>query len=771
MANHRKPCKWKTHKRNMKEASNASSGDLPIGHPGPSSLYGNQLASPPASSAFVVPSSPPEVGTRNPNILVTHIRNEEDEAAHEVSQPTEDANGESIGAITPSSDFETEPPRNLARPQRVHQATLVPDAPENPKHLSLSEKVKLLRISCNNGARFLHCPTLGKHAEEEVWTAIMEEFSTTVRAGVFTKYTQVKKANTKICRNRRKRTEGTVPPARRSQMRNLDKWIDRWVRVWKCRDLVINIANAHQSIRETIGEKKLKQIFSHRMDGNELPPELGVLTFSAPLWNAIQKRIRAVERSLGDRHFTLFPGEDESDWMDEDDPEDDAAAGEISDAPPMQSIEEDFQNDPSPTAPETLASNPSREAEIEPDLPIPSPCTQARLEQLERRYVALLKEEQNKTGKQTSILGLAQKSLGHEWSPDPVPGDQNQPLSEENRIMTPEPRLQTSCSNNTDKLEHHSASSYANNPAPERIPCSDANIQRTVGSSSLGLQRLIPGTYSAGRTRANLQELAARESRLGQLDSTSTLSSSQSIKRPRCQSIGDSQSNIVGGSSVSSPKRVTVSEPLEPSSSTNSGRPPKRQKQSPEFESVSDTRPASGLEDQSRQNLFSSSQGILTAPSNQASCEGPSISSDGPEDKGKGKASRCRVQDEHRGPNSRPLTENGHSSNRKRGGRKKFTSSHRPSSYEQPDESSSTSAMPWKRRKTNRGKQGRREEHGRHNQTNNGNNRNKNGNRFLREKTTDTVDFENFSPDRKLGILRREVSRMREMLRKVMTED
>ncbi|KAI1134047.1 hypothetical protein F5Y05DRAFT_399935 [Hypoxylon sp. FL0543] len=498
MTNHKKSSKRRVHERGLQEASSVNSGNLPPSTQGPSSLYGEQLASPPASSGFAVPSSPPEIRMPKTNRVVT-CTGKEDELEHDVSQQTTDANLQPIGAIVSSLNPETGPPDDTPRSRATPRATPDHDTPGRSKHLSSSEKVKLLRISCSNGIRFLRCSSLGKHAEEEVWTAIMDEFSTTVRRGVFTKYSQVKKANNKICRNRRKRTEGMVAPDRRSQMRDLDTWIDRWVRIWKCRDLVIRIASTHQSIRETIGEKKLKKIFGHRIDGDDLPPDLGVLTFSAPLWKAIQKRIRTVERSFKNRHFSLFPGEDESDWTDENELDDDMTTVEaIGDAPLVQSIEEDFQSGPPPLTPANLTLTSSLEADMEPDLPCPSPRTQARLDRFEQSYVAVLKEKQNRAGKQVSILDLA-KGSDHKRSPNPVQGNEYQFPLDGNSVRTPERHPLASGANNMeDNIEDQPASSCVEKLAPVSTPYNEGNVQRNVGPNSSGLQRLKPGTYSAG---------------------------------------------------------------------------------------------------------------------------------------------------------------------------------------------------------------------------------------------------------------------------------
>ncbi|KAK6948045.1 hypothetical protein Daesc_009809 [Daldinia eschscholtzii] len=308
---------------------------------------------------------------------------------------------------------------------------------DSSKQLSLIEKIKLLKISCKHGPRLLHCKPSGKHSEKEVWTTIMEEFSTTVRAGVFRKYTEVKKANNKMCTNRRKQTKGAVPPQRRSRMVNLDMWIDRWVRIWKCHDLITKIASTHRVIRETIGEKKLKKIFGHRIDGTELPQELGVLTFSDPLWKTIQKQIRTAERSLRTRHFSSFVSEDDSDFTDEEEQEDDAERDSCTEGPPLQSIETDDQIIV-PSTPKDLPSmRPGQNISTEVKSPGLSPRTQARLKDLERGFINILKANKTTTGEKISVLQLAEQSSSQQRvSPPRTP-----PRPQERCIsISPKPR-------------------------------------------------------------------------------------------------------------------------------------------------------------------------------------------------------------------------------------------------------------------------------------------------------------------------------------------
>ncbi|KAI0842721.1 hypothetical protein F5Y06DRAFT_255883 [Hypoxylon sp. FL0890] len=913
----------------------------------------------------------------------------------------------------------------------------------------------------------------------------------------------------------------------------------------------------------------------------------------------------------------MFPGEDESDWMDEDELDDDVMVGAVSEAPPMQSIEEEFLHGASLPTPEYLISTPSPEAEMELALPAPSPRTQARLDRFEQSYVAALKEEQNKAGKQISILDLAGKSFGHKSSPNSTLGNENQSQLEGNTVRTPKPQPLTMCCNNMeDRPENHSPDSCVENLALVRTPCNEANIQRGVGPNASALQRLKPGTYCAGepvllgwhteqlprvgvndtaehdfrqsvfatisssgqlnirlrshnmqgvsvphefrlkgtisvshkdviyhpifhgmsydeirfevarqslvpaqqragpgwvptpviqgnsgrsiqpeclsnklgirplidveipptaagsarqadesavegskvaasslqgcrlqasdsgckersredaettswvtvgtekrgtshsefrgrhsegtsftgvnrqtnllskkpnegnsgrigtpepprklladearkqqkpltrqripchnspprrpgahirrsnrnritpsrfygiqsskrnigikdqrpfqertseiqtqscpqeltippQPRPNAQQTAEsfsidnsvisstlleqddsdnesfpeveelhrrlvkaaehndapasqrnpqgdqdlrrtstgvvhKESRVqgthsqkidhdsprtdilichaeyvpaslgrtgadpkqlmdggpqrrGQKDGASTPSSSHSIKRSRkrsrCHSVGNSRSNFADSSDVSSLKPATVSESLDLVPSIERSHPSKRQKQSPQFGSSLNTKSASGLEGRNRRNTITSPTRTPTAPGNHVSREELEAISDSPVGGRKGKATQYRAQDKHRVPNPGPVTEKGHSSNRKGHGNKKFTF-HR-SSYERPD-GPSASAIPWKQGRTGQRKRGRRQEFGRHNQTSSANDRNKKGkgkdkrNRFLREKTTDTIDFEKFSPEGKLDYVCRELWRVKEVLRNVRKED
>ncbi|KAI0850453.1 hypothetical protein F5Y00DRAFT_38217 [Daldinia vernicosa] len=282
------------------------------------------------------------------------------------------------------------------------------------KQLSPIEKTKLLKISYQHRSRLLHCPTAGKDPEKEFWTLIMEEFSTTVRAGVFDKYAQVKKTTNGMCKNRRRQTKGTMSPQRRSRMAHGDVWVNRWVRVWKCRDMIIRTAKADQAILETMGENKLKKMFRDRITGTELPQELGKLTCAAPIWKGIQKEIRDIERSSRSRHLSLYSSEDESDVAGDDWKENDTIVDSGAEEPLLQSIEADDQS-VVPSASEDLPSAQPNQRVLDgvnsPDL---SPATQNRLKELEIGFINVLKANRTTTGEEISVLGLAQRSSNHQ---------------------------------------------------------------------------------------------------------------------------------------------------------------------------------------------------------------------------------------------------------------------------------------------------------------------------------------------------------------------
>ncbi|KAI0880297.1 uncharacterized protein GGS22DRAFT_193357 [Annulohypoxylon maeteangense] len=496
MASFRRASKRRSRKRDLLETPSSWPNNLVSTYNRqPSSLYEGQLASPPASSGYAVPSSSLDVETCNHDVFEGPLKDGDEEK--------EEIEPRLSKSMVPSPVLEAELSVCSSPPQTLRQAAFEPSV--DPKHLSLHEKVRLLKICCNHGYQFLHCPTSGKNAEEEVWTSIMEEFLTTVRPGFFTKYSDVKKVAKKTCRNRRKNTKGNVPPQRRSRMGDLDTWIDRWVRIWKCRDLVVNIANAHQSMRETIGENKLKRIFCQRMEGDELPQDLGGLTLSPPLWKAIQKQIRIEERSLGARHISLFPGQDESDWTDDETESDmmEEAGGE---GLPIRSIEEEYQNS-YPEALDVVVSTPYLEIEGELDFPDPSPRTQARLDQFERGYTTMLKEEQGRTGKQTSILDLAYKRQ-ERGKRSPVssesPSEPEEPLGDgtvrlllgEKGLTNPTIHLSTSSPNEVGDEEYDRPTNLPTERSTP--PPSEADVQRSSGTNPTRSQRLKSGTYCHG---------------------------------------------------------------------------------------------------------------------------------------------------------------------------------------------------------------------------------------------------------------------------------
>ncbi|KAI0891059.1 hypothetical protein F4806DRAFT_483967 [Annulohypoxylon nitens] len=460
-------------------------------------LHERQLASPPASSGCTPPSSSPDVESL-PQDISGSLRKDEVDEDREKDHGEDTDEYETLEPMVPPSDLRTDS-LIVSSPSRTLRRAVI-ETSDASKSLSLAEKVKLLKICCDHGSQFFHCPTSGKHPEEEFWTSVMEKFSTTIRSGVFEKYSDVKKVANKTCRNRRKNTKGNVPPLRRSRMGDLDTWIDRWVRIWKCRDLIVNIANAHQSMREAIGEKKLKRIFRHRIDGDELPQDLGRLTLSPPLWKAIQKRIRVEERSLGTRHISLFPGEDESDWTDDDDYSEDDATEERDDIGlPIQSIEDESTASFSEVS-EDMALTPSREVR---DFPDPSPRTQARLDQFEQGYATMLKEEKGKTGKRTSILGLALKRQDQE-QPESTSSKSEislevgsaQALSKEKGSTSPKSCIVDLDSGKDqgeeqDGLTHSSVEKLA-------APSGEVGVRQSTGTNPIRSQRLEPGTYVSG---------------------------------------------------------------------------------------------------------------------------------------------------------------------------------------------------------------------------------------------------------------------------------
>ncbi|KAI1086775.1 hypothetical protein F5B19DRAFT_111611 [Rostrohypoxylon terebratum] len=486
--------------RDLLETSNGYLDTLVSRHQGGSSLYERQLASPPVSSGCTAPSSSPGMESLSQDIPGS-LRKDEVDQDGEKSQDEDGTGYESYERMAPSSGSRT---GSLvgSSPSRTLRRAMI-ETSEDSKSLSLAEKVKLLKICCNHGSQFFHCPTSGKHPEEEVWTSVMEKFSTTIRPGVFKKYSDVKKVANKTCRNRRKNTKGNVPPPRRDRMGDLDTWIDRWVRIWKCRDLIVNIANAHQSMRETIGEKKFKRIFLHRLDGDELPQDLSRLTLSPPLWKAIQKRIRTEERSLGTRHISLFPGEDESDWADDDDTEDDTTDERDDEGFPLQSIEEESLVSSSEVSGD-MALTPSREVKEELDFPDPSPRTQVRLDQFEQSYSIKLQEEKDRTRNRTSILRLALErqdqehleSIAFSKSGKSLQLGAAQEQSKEEQSRNPDRRIESSSFGINEEEEHDD---LASSPTARSVtPPGEVDVRQSAGTNPIRSQRLEPDTYISG---------------------------------------------------------------------------------------------------------------------------------------------------------------------------------------------------------------------------------------------------------------------------------
>ncbi|KAI1370962.1 hypothetical protein F4677DRAFT_326258 [Hypoxylon crocopeplum] len=462
---------------------------------------GDQLASPPASSEPVMRSNSPAC-RHDSNAALSSTENGEGDTT---LQSVVNVDEEPVEATTSSSSMITPP--SLSRPKTRRLSVPECDTPASSKHLSTDEKIKLLKIGYNHRTRLLHCPTSGKHAEEEVWTSVMEEFSTTVRAGVFEYYAQVKKVINKISNNRRKKTKGTARPERRAHMGDLDMWINLWLGIWKCRSLVINIAGFHSSLRETLGEKKLKRIYRHRLDGTKLPEELGVLTLSPLLWKEIQKVIRAVERPFRSRSRSMFLSEDESDSSEE---QEDAATEAVAGALPLQSIEEECQHGLSPATPQDLTSRASLEAEREPELSGSTPHTQVLLQQFEQGAIAQLRAEAEKRpGERVTLLSLAQGRLHQQRQPSLASSSTSQaPFREtiqpqrRSDLKGPESHMLASHSNDIGEKEgnDYPATFLAETSGLERPPRKEANMQRSAGTSFSRSQRFQPGTYAAGES-------------------------------------------------------------------------------------------------------------------------------------------------------------------------------------------------------------------------------------------------------------------------------
>lgn len=328
----------------------------------------------------------------------------------------------------------------------------------------------------------------------------MGEFSTTVRMGFFTDHTLVKKVANKICRNRRKKTEGKNTPPRRSYMGYLDVWIDRWVRVWQCRDMIVSVAIAHDSIRETLGAKKLKRMFQHRMDGIELPEELGVLTFSPLLWKGMQKRIRAVERSLKRQFKSPSPdGNNSNEDEDEDEIDADAAVEVTSEEPLLQSIEEEEKDQNG-----LSRMTPRVERKQEPQ--DQSPTTEELIEPEEDALVTESKKAP--TGKPPgdgiAIFDLTEELFVSEQqtsSSDQLDSqkkcqeDTKQTRLQRGGLEDPKPGASGPYHNDVD---NQGGEDHLTTPVAEETPRNQANVSRSIHTASGRPQRLRAGTFSAG---------------------------------------------------------------------------------------------------------------------------------------------------------------------------------------------------------------------------------------------------------------------------------
>ncbi|KAI0385657.1 hypothetical protein F5Y04DRAFT_154300 [Hypomontagnella monticulosa] len=484
MARRRNPRRRRTHKHKAAEPTTPNPAISTTRRRESVSPWGGQLATPPASG-LDLPSSPPGDRGDGYSAAVRGIGGEGGSTNRSLQREPKAGKVPARDVASP----ESETMRSCGPPQSQIGGPPVPepDADEDSGILSLKEKVKLLKISYRHGPEFIRCRTSGDDTEKKIWKSVLKEFSTTVRAGVFTNYAQVKRQNNKICRNRRKKTNGTTPLKRRPNVGNLDMWIDRWVRVWKCCDMITSIANTHQSIRETIGEKRFKRVFRDRMDGAELPEELGTLTLSPPLWKAIRKRIRIIERSSKNRCQTVPPDGSESSDTDEDTVEDAAPTESVKNGLLLRSIEEP---DTQPATPEDprLTANQETQGNLEPRGP--SPRTWARLERLGQDCLVALKDEEARSGGRVSVLDLvAQKRLRRE----------QQQMSPPSSSAPPETRNQDTAKAQEGRVqEGHSTSLRVKNPTSGRTVCRRIYVEHPGAPNPARPKRLTPGSYAAG---------------------------------------------------------------------------------------------------------------------------------------------------------------------------------------------------------------------------------------------------------------------------------
>ncbi|CAJ2500819.1 Uu.00g036720.m01.CDS01 [Anthostomella pinea] len=246
----------------------------------------------------------------------------------------------------------------------------------------------------------------------------MQEFSDTVRAGVFDSCSSLKSTINRICRDRYSKTKGLGLHPRKGAVPEISTWIDRWVRVWKCRDLINKVTTAVGSLREAIGPHKVKRMFRHRLVVDELPTDLAILMLSAPVWEAYQKHIRAVKGPWpGCRDGPVEDSSaDGSDWSDETDSERGLETTADRDcSTPLPSIEQDDGMAQGHSFPAVGCPTPEPGSVLEPDLPATSPTTLHKLNQLEERAIIMLKRAKGKgTRDDVSILDLAQAHMNRE---------------------------------------------------------------------------------------------------------------------------------------------------------------------------------------------------------------------------------------------------------------------------------------------------------------------------------------------------------------------
>ncbi|OTB07481.1 hypothetical protein M426DRAFT_239008 [Hypoxylon sp. CI-4A] len=480
MAKRERPHK-KVRMRGVDPDASRSSNVLPFDGRG-SFPRGNQLATPELSES-ILPSSP----------LIVQGQSLDAPAGGEIEEGKDTdkcmqtrGNEENSAGSSLSYDRVSRSPQ----PPIAHVTAPESSASDNPKHLSLHEKTKLLRICCKHGSKLLECPTSGKHAEEEFWKLVLEEFSNTVRVGVFKSYSEVKKANNKISKSRRKRTDNADLSTRRSRLGDHDMWIGRWEKISACRDLIISLANLHQVARGALGEKRLKRIFRDRIDGNELPQDLGMLTLSPPLWKAMQKRIRAIGRPERRRRWSVLTNGTESDLTEEDGMDEDDPSAETVDETPLESIEEEFQEEE--LQEESLFVTPDPKTSTSGwglGLRSPSPGTQGKLDRLEQETITMLKEAKSRLqDEHISILGLAQRNLEREQPSPPrtsLPDMEDVPLSD-----ITQPQLEA--------IELRDPQFPVPTPDSDSIPSNEVPIRRNMSTGSTRSQRLPIGTYAPG---------------------------------------------------------------------------------------------------------------------------------------------------------------------------------------------------------------------------------------------------------------------------------